>query len=115
VQPVVQAPPAQTKGAHSSAPPGTQVPDPSQVLARWTVSPSEQVAAAHTASAGWSRHDPLPEHTPVVPQVETACTSHSSSGSLPSATGVHAPTVPARSHRLQAPTQEVSQHTESAQ
>jgi hypothetical protein len=76
---------------------------------------SEQAAAAHTVPAGWSWHDRLPLHWPVLPQVEGAWAEHSLAGSWPAGTGSQKPARPGAAHVSQSPPQADGQQTPSTQ
>jgi hypothetical protein len=80
--------------------------------------PPLQVLLQDVPSA-YSLHEPVPLHTPVVPQVDAACCAHSLSGSRPVRIGPQRPSDPvpffARLQAMQRPPHVVVQHTPSRQ
>jgi hypothetical protein len=78
-----------------------------------------QVLAPQEVPCGWSWQAPVPLQTPVCPQLDAACVTHSLSGSTPSAIGPHTPSEPlpflATVHAWQRPTHAVLQQTPSTQ
>jgi hypothetical protein len=67
-------------------------PKPSQICPR-TEFPMHWVAP-HAVPRRWSRHPPEPLHVPSRSQVAAGSALQSSSGSDPSATGPHSPSMP---------------------
>src|SRR5262249_25669706 len=51
-------------------------------------------ASTQTVPEGCRAHAPAPSHTPVEPHVAAGCVGPPSSGSVPAATGPHAPSAP---------------------
>jgi hypothetical protein len=115
-QAVAQASPAHTKGAQLVAL-STQVPAPSHRLPVTLVSVQLVVPQGVLAMAK-VRQAPTPLQTPGAPQASPDA-GHSSSGSVPGATGSQMPSAPtpflAAEQASQAPEQEPSQQTPSAQ
>jgi hypothetical protein len=114
VQATVQSfvPVSHRPGAQEVAAAGRQVPAPSQVRLASALAP-EHDGAAHSAPSGCLVHCPEPLQTPVVPQVEAACTGQRGSALL-AVMGLHSPLaaeVSAGLHDRQAESQRSLQHT----
>jgi len=110
VQVVKHAAEPQRNGAQFRAAGFTQVPLPSQVEAAVNVVvPTGQVAAAHDVPLAYFWQAPA-WHLPLVPQLGAPWSLHIPEGStVPVATLVQAPSVPASAHDWQAPVQALSQ------
>jgi hypothetical protein len=74
-----------------------------------------QVGARHCVPAAYGRHAALPLHVPSLPQVLAPWSVHWPSGSAPSGTLVHVPTLLGTLHDRQVPSHAVPQQTPCAQ
>jgi hypothetical protein len=111
---LAQESPVHMLGAQLRMLPAVQTPAALQVLAAYSVDPVQR-PGAHWVPAAYFRQAPLPLQAPSVPQVLTACCSHSLMGSWPSAMGLQAPAVLAMSQAWQMPVQALLQQIPSTQ
>jgi hypothetical protein len=116
---VAQAVPLQVRyGVQLIIMPAAQLPVPLHVLAVVSVPPLHD-AAAQTVPAVYFAHAPFPSQDPSVPHVDAVCMVQLLSGSVPTTTLPHVPSVPAplcaAVHAVHVPEHAVLQQTPSAQ
>jgi hypothetical protein len=104
----------QTYGLHERSIPAAQVPEASQRPARCSA-PALHESAPHTVFAAYLRQAPMPLHCPSSPQVLAPSSAHWPSGSIPSGTFLHVPSLPETAHDLHVPVHVVMQHLPCAQ
>lgn len=101
-------------GLHDFSIPAAHVPVASQRPATiWA--PAVQESMPQTVLTAYLRQAPMPSHCPSRPQVAAVPSLHWPSGSLPSGTFLHVPSLPETAHDLHVPEHMVMQHLPCAQ
>src|SRR5262249_12854874 len=103
-----------TYGLHDFSIPGAHVPEASQRPAT-VCAPMVHESIPHTVPAAYLRQAPAPSHCPSSPPVAMPASLHWPSGSMPSGTFLHVPSLPGTAHDRQVPVQALMQHLPCAQ
>jgi hypothetical protein len=103
-----------TYGLHDRGVPAAHVLVASQRAAGCSA-PALHESVPQVVLAAYFRHAPMPLHCPSRPQVVAPSSAHWPSGSMPSGTLRHVPSLPATAHDLHVPVQAAEQHRPCAQ